>query len=80
MSASIASKFVLRKPANLGAADPSGISAGLTVELYADDTAEPLGFVIIFDELSKGEENYIIDNVTGDDNYVIVQFVKEELS
>lgn len=81
MSARMASQFVLHKPGNLGASDPSGISADLTVQLYADeDTSEPVGFVIIFDKLSKGETNYIIDNVTGENNYIVVQVAEETLS
>ena len=80
MSASVVSQFVLRKPANLGAADPSGISAGITIQLFADDdTAEPVGFVVIFDELSKGAANYVINDVTGEDNYIVVQFVEDSL-
>lgn len=80
MSARVASQFVLNKPGNLGAADPSGIAAELIIQLYADeDTAEPLGFVITFNKLTKGAANYIINDVTGDDNYIVVQFVEEEL-
>ena len=74
------SQYVLNIPGNLGASDPTGISAGLTIQLFADeDTAEPAGFVIIFDKLTKGAANYIIDNVTGEDNYIAVSFVEEEL-
>lgn len=80
MSTRCVSQFVLNKPGNLGAADPSGISAEVTIKLFADeDTAEPVGFVIIFDKLAKGATNYVINNVTCDDNCLVVDFAEESL-
>ena len=80
MSASVASQFVLHKPGNLGASDPSGISADISIQLYADDdTAEPVGIIIIFDTMTKGVTNYVIDGVTSEDNHVIVTFAEEAL-
>ena len=79
MSARVVSQFVLNKPGNLGASDPSGISAEMTIQLYADEgTAEPLGFVIIFDKLTKGAKNYVISDVGGDGNNIAVTFSEEE--
>lgn len=80
MSTRCVSQFVLNKPGNLGAADPSGISAEMTIKMFADDdTAEPAGIVIILNTLTKGETTYIINNVTGEDNYIVIELAEEAL-
>ena len=73
------SQFVLNKPGNLGAADKSGISMELTIQLHADeDTGDPVGIVIIFDKLMKNDTVYIPDSLDKGDNYVSVSFAEEE--
>lgn len=75
----IVSQFVLNKPGNLGAADKSGISVELTVQLHADeDTGDPVGIVVIFDKLMKNDTVYVPDSLDSGDNYVAVSFEEEE--
>ena len=73
------SQFVLNKPGNLGAADKSGISAQLTIQLHADeDTGDPVGIVVVFDKLMKNGTVYVPDSLDSGDNYVAVSFTEEE--
>lgn len=73
------SQFVLNKPGNLGAADKSGISVQLTVQLHSDeDTGDPVAIVVVFDKLMKNDTVYVPDNLDSGDNYVAVSFTEEE--